>query len=244
MLSDWKKVLSLALAVAAVGCAQPESEQAPAAAEPAAEQVQDATVVDPVHYKVEFENERMRVVRITYGPGEASVMHHHPDHVTVMLTPLTAEFTLPDGSTQPVEVAAGDHLWVAAGAHQPRSTSDQPFEAVSIEIKAGAAGGEAANEGDADPTVVDAAHYKVEFENERVRVVRITYGPGEASVMHHHPDHVAVMLSDGHFAFEAADGSSQEMQFAAGEHIFAPAGNHRPKNLTEATMKAVLVELK
>ena len=43
-----------------------------------------------------------------------------------------------------------------------------------------------------DPTIVDSAHYKVEFENEQVRVVRITYGPGEKSVMHEHPDGVLV----------------------------------------------------
>ncbi len=38
-----------------------------------------------------------------------------------------------------------------------------------------------------DPVKVDAKHYKVEFENDQVRVLRITYGPGEKSVMHEHP---------------------------------------------------------
>jgi hypothetical protein len=32
-----------------------------------------------------------------------------------------------------------------------------------------------------DPVKVDPKHYKVEFENDRVRVVRIKYGPGEKS---------------------------------------------------------------
>jgi hypothetical protein len=34
--------------------------------------------VDPKHYKVEFENERVRVLRIKYGAGEKSVMHSEP----------------------------------------------------------------------------------------------------------------------------------------------------------------------
>jgi hypothetical protein len=34
----------------------------------------------------------------------------------------------------------------------------------------------------ADPVEVDAKHYKVEFENDRVRVFRVSYGPGERSV--------------------------------------------------------------
>jgi len=32
--------------------------------------------------------------------------------------------------------------------------------------------------------------------SEADHVLRITYGPGEQSVMHHHPDHVAVALGD------------------------------------------------
>ena len=47
-----------------------------------------------------------------------------------------------------------------------------------------------------DPTQVDTKHYKVEFENDKVRVLRIAYGAGEKSVMHEHPDAVAVFLTD------------------------------------------------
>jgi quercetin dioxygenase-like cupin family protein len=41
----------------------------------------DPVRVDPKHYKVEFENERVRVVRIKYKPGEKSVMHSHPESI-------------------------------------------------------------------------------------------------------------------------------------------------------------------
>jgi hypothetical protein len=51
--------------------------------------------------------------------------------------------------------------------------------------------------GKADPVKVDPKHYKVDFENDKVRVLRITYGPGEKSMMHYHPDGVAVYLTDG-----------------------------------------------
>jgi len=49
-----------------------------------------------------------------------------------------------------------------------------------------------------DPVKTDPRHYKVEFENDRARVVRIQYGPGEKSVMHSHPESVAVFLTDAH----------------------------------------------
>ncbi len=47
---------------------------------------QDPLKVDPKHYKVEFENDRVRVLRITYGPREKSVMHGHPATVAVFST--------------------------------------------------------------------------------------------------------------------------------------------------------------
>jgi hypothetical protein len=42
---------------------------------------QDPINVDPKHYKVEMENDRVRVLRIRYGPHEKSVMHGHPPSV-------------------------------------------------------------------------------------------------------------------------------------------------------------------
>ncbi len=44
--------------------------------------------------------------------------------------------------------------------------------------------------------MVDAAHYKVEFENDQVRVLRVIYGPLEKSVMHEHPASIGVYLTD------------------------------------------------
>ena len=61
---------------------------------------QDPTKVDSKHYKVEFENDQMRVLRISYGPHEKSVMHSHPEGVVIFLTDAKGRFTLPDGTTQ------------------------------------------------------------------------------------------------------------------------------------------------
>src|ERR1035437_1038313 len=60
---------------------------------------QDPVKVDPKHYKVEFENAQVRVLRITYGPHEKSVMHSHPASVAVFLTDLTGKLTMPGGKT-------------------------------------------------------------------------------------------------------------------------------------------------
>jgi quercetin dioxygenase-like cupin family protein len=95
-----------------------------------------------------------------------------------------------------------------------------------------------------DPTVVDAKHYKVMFENEQVRVLKITYGPKEKSVMHEHPNGVAVFITDGQIKFELPDGKSQDAAVKAGQAMFAPGGKHLPENVGDKTFEVVLVELK
>ena len=96
---------------------------------------QDATVVDPDHYKVEFENDQVRVLRITYGPGEKSVMHSHPEGVAVFLTDGSGKFTFPDAKTEDTKFESGLAIWTPGSTHQPENTGDTPFEVIQIEMK-------------------------------------------------------------------------------------------------------------
>ena len=100
---------------------------------------QDAVKVDSKHYTVEFENAQVRVLRVTYGPHEKSVMHSHPPNVAVFLTDGQARFTLPDGKTQDAPVKAGTTQWDGGGSHLPENTGDKPFELIVVELKGKAA---------------------------------------------------------------------------------------------------------
>jgi quercetin dioxygenase-like cupin family protein len=95
-----------------------------------------------------------------------------------------------------------------------------------------------------DPTVVDAKHYKVMFENDQVRILKITYGPKEKSVMHEHPNAVAVFLTDGQMKFQLPDGKVVDATLKTGESMFTPAGKHLPENVGDKPFEVVLVELK
>jgi quercetin dioxygenase-like cupin family protein len=95
-----------------------------------------------------------------------------------------------------------------------------------------------------DATKVDPQHYKVEFENSRVRVVRAKYGPHEKSVMHSHPDLVAIFLTDGRVKFTYPGGKTEERETKAGTALFTPAVRHLPENITDGDMEVILVELK
>ena len=95
-----------------------------------------------------------------------------------------------------------------------------------------------------DAAKVDAKHYKIEFQNKRVRIVRAHYGPHEKSVMHSHPDLVAIFQTDGRVKFTYPNGKTEERDMKAGQAAFTPAGRHLPENLTDNDMEVILVELK
>jgi quercetin dioxygenase-like cupin family protein len=96
---------------------------------------QDPVKVDPKHYKVEFENAQVRVLRITYGPHEKSVMHSHPTSVAVFLTDLTGKLTMPGGKTQDMASKAGTVQWEEPTIHLPENTGDKGFELIQVELK-------------------------------------------------------------------------------------------------------------
>ena len=117
-----KKVLFVAAAVLGLAFAAPA-------------RAQDATKVDAKHYKVEFENDQVRILRIRYGPKEKSVMHEHPGAVAVFLTDGNIKFTLPDGKTRDDTVKAGTSRFTPAGKHLPENMGDKPFELILVELK-------------------------------------------------------------------------------------------------------------
>lgn len=96
-----------------------------------------------------------------------------------------------------------------------------------------------------DATVADPDHYTVEFENDQVRIVRVSYGPGEESVMHEHPAHAAVILSDDQvWKMTDESGETQEVEGSLGQVIWAEAVTHLPENLTDHRQNVILIEVK
>ncbi len=96
---------------------------------------QDPVTVDPKHYKVEVENDQVRVLRVTYGAHEKSVMHAHPAVVAVFLNDQHVKFTLPDGKTEDSQTKAGATRWMPAGKHLPENVGEMPLELILVELK-------------------------------------------------------------------------------------------------------------
>jgi quercetin dioxygenase-like cupin family protein len=95
-----------------------------------------------------------------------------------------------------------------------------------------------------DPVKVDSKHYSVEFENSQVRVLRIKVGPHEKSIMHRHPNAVAIFLTDTNGKFTFPNGTSQDINNKAGDALWTPAITHLPENTGDQPFEVILVELK
>jgi len=95
-----------------------------------------------------------------------------------------------------------------------------------------------------DPTKVEPKHYKLDFENDRVQVVSVHYGPHEKSVMHDHPGGVVVVISGGHLKFTDEKGKVTEVFAKSGEARWFSPFKHTVENVGDTAYNAVYVGMK
>jgi quercetin dioxygenase-like cupin family protein len=94
-----------------------------------------------------------------------------------------------------------------------------------------------------DPVETNPHHYKVVFENDRVRVLEYTDRPGEKTTPHTHPDSVMYTLSA--FRRRLVSGEVQrEVELEAGGVNWLPAQEHYGENIGETETHVLFVELK
>ena len=95
-----------------------------------------------------------------------------------------------------------------------------------------------------DAVKADPKHYSVITDNDQVRILKVHYGAHEKSVMHSHPNSVAVFLTDAKGKFTFPDGKTQDFTGKAGDTLYEVATTHWPENTGDAAMDIIVVELK
>ena len=96
----------------------------------------DPVETNPDHYRVVFENERVRVLEYTDAPGERTTPHEHPDSVMVTLSGFRRRLHADDGHRD-VELPAGLSGWLPAQRHSGENIGDSPTHAIFVELKGG-----------------------------------------------------------------------------------------------------------
>ena len=130
-----------------------------------------------------------------------------------------------------IEFRRGDVRWrPAGGAYIAENISDHPIRILEIDLKGAPAGPAPVSK--LDPVTVDGRHYKVELENEYVRVLRVHYEPREKGQTHEHIlNRVVVYLND-------QPGAKADDARVAG------AATHAEENASDQAADRIAVELK
>ena len=205
---------------------------------------QDAVAVAPGLYKVEVDNPWVRVLRTTRGPRQKSPMHSHPGTVVVCLTDSRQRVTEADGRVREVSHKAGDVLYNEPATHAEESLSDQPLEAVVVELKPNAPTSTAEPRVTLDPVKIDPKYHIVALENARVRALRTILEPGIKSPLHEHPHYVVVYLTELHTTMELADGRQVDNPRRPGEVAWRDFMKHSTLNVGRETAVEIQIELK
>ncbi|HKG15475.1 MAG TPA: hypothetical protein VKB12_19295 [Pyrinomonadaceae bacterium] len=86
-------------------------------APPRAARGDDPVSVDPDHYKVLLDNERVRVLEYRAAAGDKTPMHSHPDYVTYNFDGGETNFTYPKGKPFKATSKPGEVMWHRAETH-------------------------------------------------------------------------------------------------------------------------------
>ena len=97
---------------------------------------------------------------------------------------------------------------------------------------------------DLDAVKADAAHHKVVFENDQVRVVSYVIAPGDKTANHSHPSNVNIFLVDVNGKATMPDGKTAEIHGKAGSAAWRGPGTHIVENTGDKPIRGVLVEPK
>jgi len=158
-------------------------------------QAQNAPAPAAIDPKLDSPQARVYVVTLQPHTPSRSPNGHATNRVLVYLD--DGVMTRQDESgTQTITFHRGDVRWrPASGAYVAENTSDHPIRILEIDLK-GQPGGASASAA-LDPTVVDSRHYKIEFENAQVRVLRVHYDARDTGALHEHLlNRVVVYMND------------------------------------------------
>jgi len=189
-------------------------------------------LADEIPAGVKIDNEKVKVTVATEQVHRPGPQHEHVlNRVMVYLGDGELTYTNANGKVDKIRFKKGDVGWAPAAKHVSENTSDHVYQMVEVDIKTKAPS-TPPKLSSIDPLKVDPKHYKLEFENDQVRVVRVRFGPKEKGVEHEHSlDHLVVYLNDqGRGKF--------------GEVRFDPPMKHTEENALDQAVERIAIDIK
>lgn len=194
-----------------------------------------------------IDNDQARILVVTSEPDVKSALHKH-DMNRVMIYRDAGKMTLtdPNGKVETLNFKAGEALWSPAGGlHTSLNVSGHAVRIVEVELKSKPGRANPLKQSALDPIKVDPKRYKVELENDQVRVFRVRYGPHDKGVTHEHAlNRVVTFITDGNMKVTTPDGESKILKTAVGDVTWGGPAKHIEENLSDQPFEVLVVEFK
>lgn len=186
----------------------------------------------PAAITPKLDTPQVRVIVATLQPRTPSISRNgHATH-RVLIYLDEGVMTRKEGDTvTTIPFKRGDVRWrPAGGPYTSENISDHPIRILEVDLKGPPSGPLPATT--LDPVITDPAHYKVELENEFVRVLRVHFGPREKGLTHEHIlNRVVVYMND-------------QANARADDARLAGAATHAEENPSDQPADRIAVELK
>lgn len=95
---------------------------------------QNPVQTDPAHFRLEYEDDRVRVLRFRLMPGEKSPVHEHNTRITVVVTGSRLKIEDTDGASHIITVNSGQAERQVATRHSVENLGDQVYEELTTEF--------------------------------------------------------------------------------------------------------------
>jgi len=96
-----------------------------------------------------------------------------------------------------------------------------------------------------DDAVSVAPHmHEVVFEDDKMRVLRVTVRPEDKAEMHWHPRNINYITASGKLRFHKPDGTSVDVELTEGQVTSSGESQHAVENIGTDTVMTIQVELK
>jgi hypothetical protein len=192
-----------------------------------------------------YDNDEVKVARaLEKAQGQGKFHQHEMNRVMVYLQPGKQRFEYQDGRPTAIsDFKAGEVRWSPPTGMHAGTVLDHDFNIIEVELKT--PGTDKPVTSDHDPLKVDPAHYKLEFENPQVRVLRIRIQPHGAVPLHTYAtDHVTIFLTDQNLHIKDSTGKMETAEHKAGDVVWETPSTQTEQNIGAQPFEAVTVEIK
>jgi hypothetical protein len=202
---------------------------------------------DEPHHHLLFQNEFVRIMRVVIPPGDATLWHEHNFDFGVVFvngSKLRADLPTDPQGTERIAATKNFIFFDYDGKHFVHRVNNIDTTAINHQLAFELIPSRPMGFGASDRSAVP--EYKMEVDNERVRMWRLQLAPGQtAAMIVQKAPGIRFVLSGDRFVETHGEGRAQDIATMAGDYAWLPGGALRSvTNAGVSPLELIEIELK